>query len=104
MWLSLTNLWGGKPRPQSLRCLQSKPFQETEAFDRGDKFVDYQQIENLREYVLISTKQQRVDCLQRTEQGLWVFESYNKQCSSFRLDSVGFDVQLELLYEDVLLR
>ena len=81
-----------------------KPFQETEAFDRGDKFVDYQQIENLREYVLISTKQQRVDCLQRTEQGLWLFQSYNKQCSSFRLDSVGFDVQLELLYEDVLLR
>ena len=81
-----------------------KPFQETEAFDRGDKFVDYQQIENLREYVLISTKQQRVNCLQRTEQGLWLFQSYNKQCSSFRLDSVGFDVQLELLYEDVLLR
>ena len=76
----------------------------TEAFDRGDKFVDYQQIDSLREYVLISTKQQRIDCLRRTEQGLWLFQSYNKQCSSFRLDSVGFEVQLELLYEDVLLR
>jgi len=76
----------------------------TEAFDRGDKFIDYQQIDSLREYVLITTKQQRIDCLRRTEQGLWLFQSYNKQCSSFRLDSVGFDVQLELLYEDVLLR
>lgn len=75
----------------------------TEAFDRGDKFIDYQQIESLREYVLISTKQQRVDCLRRNELGLWVFQSYNLDCSSFRLDSIGFDVQLELLYEDVLL-
>ena len=91
---------------ESFRCgsASPKPFQETEAFDRGDKFIDYQQIDSLREYVLISTKQQRIDCLRRTEQGLWLFQSYNKQCSSFRLDSVGFEVQLELLYEDVLLR
>jgi Uma2 family endonuclease len=27
----------------------------TEAFDRGDKFVDYQALETLQEYVLIST-------------------------------------------------
>lgn len=91
----------------------------TEAFDRGDKFaesfgcgsaspkpfqeVDYQQVESLREYVLISTKRKRVDCLRRNEQGLWVFQTYNLNCSSFRLDSVGCDIQLELLYEDVLL-
>lgn len=31
-------------------------FDSTEAFDRGDKFADYQELESLREYVLISTK------------------------------------------------
>ncbi len=76
----------------------------TEAFDRGDKFIDYQQIESLREYVLISAKQQRVDCLRRNEQSLWVFQSYNRrEHLSFRLDSIDFEEKLELLYEDVLL-
>lgn len=31
----------------------------TEAFDRGDKFADYQTIDSLQEYLLISTRQQR---------------------------------------------
>jgi Uma2 family endonuclease len=34
----------------------------TEAFDRGDKFQDYQTIESLQEYVLISSKRQLVQC------------------------------------------
>lgn len=101
---SLLQTFGAGNRAPKVCAASPKPFQETEAFDPGDKFVDYQQIDSLREYVLISTKQQRIDCLQRTDQGLWLFQSYNKQCLSFRLDSVGFDVQLELLYEDVLLR
>lgn len=30
----------------------------TEAFDRGDKFIDYQTLESLEEYVLINTRHQ----------------------------------------------
>ena len=73
----------------------------TEAFDRGDKFVDYQELESLREYVLINTKRQRVECFRRNEQGLWVLQSYTPQQASFRLDSIGFESTLEALYEDV---
>lgn len=73
----------------------------TEAFDRGDKFVDYQELESLREYVLINTKRQRVECFRRNEQGLWVLQSYTPQQTSFRLDSIGFEATLEALYEDV---
>jgi Uma2 family endonuclease len=73
----------------------------TEAFDRGDKFVDYQELESLREYVLINTKRQRVECFRRNEQGLWVLQSYTPQQTSFRLDSIDFDATLEALYEDV---
>jgi Uma2 family endonuclease len=73
----------------------------TEAFDRGDKFVDYQELESLCEYVLINTKRQRVECFRRNEQGLWVLQSYTPQQTSFRLDSVGFESTLEALYEDV---
>ena len=74
----------------------------TEAFDRGDKFVDYQELESLREYVLINTKRQRVECFRRNEQGLWVLQSYTPQQKSFRLDSVDFEGTLEALYEDVI--
>jgi Uma2 family endonuclease len=43
----------------------------TEGFDRGDKFADYQQIETLEEYVLVSTKRQSLECFRRNEEGLW---------------------------------
>lgn len=73
----------------------------TEAFDRGDKFADYQNLESLREYVLISTKRQRVECCRRNEQGLWVLQFYTPEQTSFRLDSIDFEGTLNALYEDV---
>ena len=73
----------------------------TEAFDRGDKFADYQNLESLREYVLINTKRQRVECFRRNDQGLWVLQFYTPEQTSFRLDSIGFEGTLDLLYEDV---
>lgn len=73
----------------------------TEAFDRGDKFADYQALESLREYVLINTKRQRVECFRRNEEGLWVLQFYTPEQASFRLESVGFEATLEALYEDV---
>ena len=73
----------------------------TEAFDRGDKFADYQTLESLREYVLINTKRQRVECFRRNDEGLWVLQFYTPQQTSFRLDSIGFEGILDALYEDV---
>ncbi len=72
----------------------------TEAFDRGDKFADYQQLESLREYVLINTKRQRVECFRRNAEGLWVLQSYTTQ-QVFQLTSVDFEETLLALYEDV---
>ena len=73
----------------------------TEAFDRGDKFADYQNLESLREYVLINTKRQRVECFRRNAEGLWVLQFYTPEQTSFRLDSIGFEGTLDALYEDV---
>lgn len=75
----------------------------TEAFDRGDKFVDYQELDSLREYVLVSTKRKRVDCFRRSEQGLWVLQSYRPDGILFRLNSIGFEGEIAGLYEDVTL-
>ena len=73
----------------------------TEAFDRGDKFADYQALESLREYILINTKRQRVECFRRNDEGLWVLQFYTSEQISFRLNSIGFEGTLEALYEDV---
>jgi Uma2 family endonuclease len=73
----------------------------TEAFDRGDKFADYQTLESLQEYVLINTKRQRVECFRRNNEGLWVLQSYTAEKKLFQLQSVDFEVTMAALYEDV---
>lgn len=73
----------------------------TEGFDRGDKFADYQILESLKEYVLINTKRQRVECFRRNEQGLWVLQFYTDKENSIRLNSVNFEVTMAEIYEDV---
>ena len=72
----------------------------TEAFDRGDKFADYQELETLQEYVLISQKRQRVECFRRNAEGLWVLHSYT-QGSEIHLASVDFRTSIDSIYEDV---
>ncbi|TVP62136.1 MAG: Uma2 family endonuclease [Nodularia sp. (in: Bacteria)] len=72
----------------------------TEAFDRGDKFADYQLLETLEEYVLINTKRQRIECFRRNDQGLWVLQTYTAEKNSFRLNSIDFEATITELYED----
>jgi Uma2 family endonuclease len=73
----------------------------TEGFDRGDKFADYQELETLQEYVLISQKRQRVECFRRNAEGLWVLYSYN-QGSEIHLASLDFCTGIDAIYEDVI--
>ena len=73
----------------------------TEAFDRGDKFFDDQQLDSLQEYVLISQKHQRLDCFRRNSDGLWTLQFYDVG-SEIRLESVNFQMDLDALYEDVI--
>ncbi|BAY16775.1 hypothetical protein NIES21_26080 [Anabaenopsis circularis NIES-21] len=73
----------------------------TEAFDRGDKFADYQAIETLKEYVLINTKRQRIECFRLNDDGFWVLQTYTSQDKTFRLNSINFEATMAELYEDV---
>ncbi len=72
----------------------------TERFHRGDKFADYQELETLQEYVLISQKRERVECFRRNAEGLWVLYSYT-QGSEIHLASVDFRTSMDAIYEDV---
>ncbi|ERT06218.1 restriction endonuclease family protein [Lyngbya aestuarii BL J] len=73
----------------------------TEAFNRGNKFADYRQIETLEEYILISQDQINVECFRRNEQGFWVLYPYNAE-DELELSSIGFKCAIRELYEDVL--
>ncbi|NEO91306.1 MAG: Uma2 family endonuclease [Moorea sp. SIO3G5] len=74
---------------------------KTEAFDRGDKFSDYQQLETLVEYVLISQNRKRLDCFRRNSEGIWTLQFYYPG-SEIHLETVDFRTSLEALYEDVI--
>ena len=48
----------------------------TAAFDRGDKFADYQTCPTLKEYVLIDQTQMQVECYRLCSAGDWVGQTY----------------------------
>ncbi|AFZ45541.1 protein of unknown function DUF820 [Halothece sp. PCC 7418] len=73
----------------------------TEAFDRGDKFIDYQTIETLKEYLLISTKQKRIDYFQRTSEGNWLLKFYRSDDESLNLQTINSQISVSTTYEDV---
>jgi Uma2 family endonuclease len=43
----------------------------TESYDRGDKFEQYETIPSLRDYVLVSQKEVRIEHFQRQPDGTW---------------------------------
>lgn len=75
----------------------------TEAFDRGDKFVDYQSLDSLEEYVVINTRHQRVECFRRNGAGQWVLDYYTPETGNVQLASLEFTAAFADLYEDVIL-
>ena len=73
----------------------------TEAFDRGDKFADYQSLPSLQEYVLVNTRKARIECFRRTKEDLWLLQFYELKDSQFELTSVNFQRKIGDVYEEV---
>ena len=73
----------------------------TEAFDRGDKFADYQSLPSLQEYVLINTKKARIECFRRTKEDLWLLQFYEPKDNQFELASIDFTGKIDDVYEEV---
>jgi Uma2 family endonuclease len=72
----------------------------TEGFDRGDKFNDYQTLMSLEEYVLVSSKHQRVEIFHRQDHA-WQYERYDLERSHIRLASLDLEIVIPDVYEDV---
>lgn len=73
----------------------------TSAFDRGDKFFLYRQIDTLQEYVLIEQHKAQVEIYQR-EAGLWKITRVSGLGQSIALRSIGLEIRVEEIYRDVL--
>ena len=73
----------------------------TEAYDRGDKFAFYRQLDSLQEYVLVSPKAHRVEVFRRNAQNRWELFNFVGEEAELELASMKFRCQVRDVYEDV---
>jgi Uma2 family endonuclease len=72
----------------------------TAAFDRGDKFADYQTTSSLQEYVLITQSEIKIECFRLNAEGNWVSQTY-RQGDELELMSIDFSCPIAQVYQKV---
>jgi Uma2 family endonuclease len=92
------------PRDRSDRYIKRYPkliaevlSSSTQAFDIDEKFNDYQKLESLEEYVLISQDSQCVECRRRTSENTWETIVY-KAGDRVVLQSIDLEFAIADLY------
>ena len=73
----------------------------TEAYDRGAKAGHYRRIDSLREYVLVSQSEQRVEVQRRNERGVWELHFFGPG-ERVELASLEVSVSVDAVYADPL--
>jgi Uma2 family endonuclease len=68
--------------------------------DRGDKFAAYRRLKSLREYVLVSQHEKRIDVYTRDGRR-WVLDEYGAG-EKLRLESIGIELVVDEVYVDAL--
>ena len=76
----------------------------TEDFDRGKKFLHYQSIAELRDYVIVSHLESRVDHYRRSENGEWILASHTTGEARITLSGIEGSFSVADLYDGVDLR
>ena len=72
----------------------------TEAYDRGDKFKYYQQLESLQEYWLIDAQKMSVDCFTKQDNHVWILRSYSNLQDIANIESLNIKLPIAELYEE----
>lgn len=73
----------------------------TEAYDRSEKWLLYQKLPSLREYVLVLTDKLRVECYSRQGDNSWLYRTAESLEGNIALESVGATLSLREVYERV---
>ena len=72
----------------------------TEAYDRGEKFLHYRQIESLQEYILVSQDKVNIERYLRNKDE-WIFSYYQELNLQLPLTSIQCEVPLQEIYDRV---
>lgn len=72
----------------------------TEAYDRGEKFAQYRQLDSLVEYVLVAQDKMRVEHFRRHD-SQWLLTALDGADAVLTLESIGCTVPLGEIYEKV---
>lgn len=73
----------------------------TEAYDRGDKFRHYRNIESLRAYLLLSQYRVQAELFLRQPDGTWSLSSYQDPSESIPLRVIEAELALAEVYDKV---
>ena len=72
----------------------------TERYDRGEKFAHYRRIPSLREYVLVSQHEPRIEVFRRNEDGKTWMLHIAEASESATLTSIGCVLNVDDIYAD----
>jgi Uma2 family endonuclease len=73
----------------------------TEKRDRSLKFLAYQQIESLSDYLLVSQDKLLVEHFARQAGGQWLYTAHTELSASVHLPSIGCELPLAEIYDRV---
>jgi Uma2 family endonuclease len=73
--------------------------ESTAAYDRGKKFLSYQQIESLQEYLLISQDEEIVEHYVRQSNDTWLYTKAMGSEETIILPSIECEVMLKDIYD-----
>lgn len=72
----------------------------TETTDRREKLMNYQTLDSLKEYILVSQDQMQVEIYRQDDQGNWTIQILGQK-DNLILESVGLTLTMGQIYEDV---
>lgn len=73
----------------------------TEAYDRGQKFAHYRRIPSLREYVMVSQRERRIERYSANDDGTWTLSEAGPGGEA-RLESIACVLEVDAVYFDPL--
>lgn len=73
----------------------------TEARDRGERFDAYRTLDSLRESVLVSQHEPRIETFQRRDKAGWTLSFWTGRDAAARLSSVAIDTPLAEVYAGI---
>ncbi|MGB5595847.1 MAG: Uma2 family endonuclease [Crocosphaera sp.] len=71
------------------------------SYDRGDKFLYYRSIPDLKEYILIEQSNYFIEHYTKTENNQWLLQEYHKKEEIITLSSINIEVKINDIYENI---